>query len=305
MAAGIFSTATAALKSPKGSVLAGGVALAMVWLLGAAGRGSEVIVGHALASPPQAAVPAVPAQAAPIPAPAPAVIAAAAGGFTSEQVQSLQGIIREYLLANPEILADVSKELERKQAAEAAAKAEKFLADNKAKVFTASSDFVLGNAKGDVTVVEFFDYNCGWCKRAIADLQVLTKGDQKVRVVMKEYPIFGGPPSVMAAKAAMASIRQNKYWEFHTALMREKQVTEQNLFVVAERVGLNVARLKTDMADPKIEASIEENIQLGQGLGIEGTPGFVVDAKVNVGYVPADGLKQMLGDVRKTGCKMC
>ncbi len=293
----IISSAAAALKSPKGNVLAGGAILGLLGLFSIAGRGPETATVWSSVSTAQAQEAKAPE--------IKALIAATQNAFSPDQVKALQVIIKDYLLTNPEILADVSKELERKQAAEAAAKAEKFLADNKAKVFTASSDFVLGNAKGDVSVVEFFDYNCGWCKRAVSDLLVLTKGDQKVRVVMKEYPIFGGPASVMAAKAAMASIKQNKYWEFHTALMREKQVTEQNLFTVAEKVGLNVAKLKTDMADPKIEQAIEQNIQLGQGLGIEGTPGFIVDSRVNVGYVPADGLKQMIGDTRKAGCKMC
>ena len=289
-----FSTTSGALASSKARVLAGTGVLATAWLLGGvAGNGPDKVgvksPGPIAAIAQEAAAPAIDKS----------------GKFSPDQVNALHAIIKDYLLTHPEILSDVSKELERKQAAEQAAKAEQFLADNKAKVFTTASDFVMGNAKGDVTVVEFFDYNCGWCKRAVTDIQALTKGDPKVRVVMKEYPIFGGPPSVLAAKAAMASIRQNKYWEFHTALMREKQVTEQNLFVVAEKVGLNVAKLKTDMADPKIDQAIEQNIQVGQGLGIEGTPGFVLDSRVNVGYVPADGMKQMLGEIRKQGCKMC
>ena len=293
MAAGFISTAFAAFKSPKASVLAGTAILGLVGLMTISERGPEGSAAWTMGATPANAQQAKQAP------------SAASKVFTPEQIQALQGLIKEYLLENPEILADVSKELERKQAAEQQARAEKFLADNKAKVFSAPTDFVLGNAKGDITVVEFFDYNCGWCKRAVQDLVTLTKGDQKVRVVLKEYPIFGGPASVLAAKAAMASIKQNKYWEFHAALMREKQVTEQNVFTVAEKVGLNVARLKTDMADPKIERSIQENIELGQGLGIEGTPGFIVDSRVNVGYVPADGLKQMIGETRKTGCKMC
>ncbi len=283
----------------KSALLTGVAALAMVWLVNIAGRGPEsagmATGGSILAT--QAQAQAVVTGTVPV--------ADKTGTFNPDQVKALGAIIKDYLMANPEVLADVSKELERKQAAEQAAKAEKFLVDNKTGVFRSSTDFVLGNAKGDITVVEFFDYNCGWCKRAVQDLMTLTKGDAKVRVVMKEYPIFGGPPSVMAAKAALASIRQNKYWDFHAALMREKQVTEANLFVVAQKVGLDVARLKADMADPKIDKTIEENIQQGQGLGIEGTPGFLVDAKVNVGYVPAEGLKQMIGEARTKGCKIC
>ena len=204
-----------------------------------------------------------------------------------------------------EIMLDVTRELERKQAAEQEAKQRKFMADNKADIFKSAGDFVLGNPKGDITVIEFFDYNCGWCKRAVDDLVKLTKADPRVRVVMKEYPIFGGPDSVLAAKAATAAIKQNKYWEFHTALMREKQVTAANVFTVAQRVGLDVNRLKTDMADPKVERLIQGNIKIGQELGIEGTPGFVLDSRVNVGYVNADGMQKILAEIRKEGCKIC
>ena len=142
------------------------------------------------------------------------------------------------------------------------------------------------------------------CALPIYDLVKLTKADPKVRVVMKEFPIFG-EASAMAAKAAMASVKQGKYWEYHTALMREKQVSKDNLFQIAERVGLNVAKLKTDMADPKLEEALKETTQLAQALSIEGTPGFIVDSKVNVGYLPTEGLQQLIGEIRKTGCKMC
>lgn len=276
----------------KGAVIAGIALLAAVTLLGigAADRrhggsaATSSIVGQAQA------------QGAP---------AGDKSAFTQDQVKALHGIIRDYLMANPEILRDVSQELERKQAAEQAAKAEKFLLSNKAKVFDTGADFVLGNPKGDITVVEFFDYNCGWCKRAVDDLVKLTKADSRVRVVLKEYPIFGGPPSVLAAKAAMASIRQGKYWEYHTALMRERQVTEQNVYAVAQKVGLDVNRLKADMADKKLDAIIEQNISVGQELGIEGTPGFLVDSRINVGYVAADGMQRMIAEIRKAGCKIC
>jgi protein-disulfide isomerase len=289
MAEGIMQRIIGAMSSPKGVIVGGTAALAIVSLLGIAEKGPTTVERQTAGS--MAAI----AQSA---APAP-------GKFSPDQVKELHKVIREYLLANPEVLAEVSQALERKQAAEQAAKAEKFLVEHKPKVFASGADFIVGNPKGDITVVEFFDYNCGWCKRAVDDILKLTKADPRVRVVLKEYPIFGGPPSVLAAKAAMASIKQNKYWEFHAALMREKQVTEQNVFAVAQRVGLDVARLKADMADKKLDVAIQENIEVGQGLGIEGTPGFVVDSRVNVGYVPADGMQRMIADIRKQGCKIC
>jgi protein-disulfide isomerase len=292
MADGMFSAAARALAAPRSVVLGGVALLATVTLLNIGSQNGRDASPMSVASVAHA-------QSAAAPASDPS------GKFTPDQVKALHAIIKDYLLTNPEVLAEVSQALERKQAAEQQAKAEKFLADNKAKVFTTGTDVVIGNPKGDVTVVEFFDYNCGWCKRAVDDLTKLTKADPRVRVVLKEYPIFGGPQSVLAAKAALASVKQGKYWEFHTALMREKQVTEANLFTVAQKVGLDVNKLKADMADKKLDSVIEQNIQVGQGLGIEGTPGFVIDSKVNVGYVPADGIQQMLAEIRKSGCKMC
>ena len=287
MADGAVASALRALTTGKGAIMSGVAAFALVGLLniGKASHGSSVAVSSVQAQT--------------------AAVTDKSGAFTPDQVKSLQAIIKDYLITNPEIMVEVTKELERKQAAEQAAKQERFMSENKPQIFKAAGDFVLGNPAGDVTVIEFFDYNCGWCKRAVEDINKLTKADSKVRVVMKEYPIFGGPDSVLAAKAATASIKQNKYWEFHTALMREKQVTAANLFTVAERVGLNVTRLKADMADPKLDKMIEENIKIGQELGIEGTPGFVLDAKVNVGYVNAEAMQKMLVDIRKAGCKIC
>ncbi len=285
MAAGKKTGGIAALAGRKRKLVAGVGAFALAWL-----GGMAPLLERAPAVPPSAF-----AQAA----------APAAGPFSADQVKALHGIIKDYLLANPEILAEVSQAFERKQAAEQQERAEQFLASNKAEVFNSSADFVLGNPKGDITIVEFFDYNCGWCKRAVDDLVKVTKADPRVRVVLKEYPIFGGPPSVTAARAAMASIKQNKYWEFHTALMREKQVTEQNVYTIAQRVGLDVGRLKADMADKRIEDTIRKNIELGQGLGMEGTPAFLIDSRINVGYVPADGMMKLVAEIRKAGCKMC
>lgn len=241
---------------------------------------------------------------APAAAPSSAPLVAPQTAFSAEQRGAIEQIVREYLLAHPEILMDVSKELENRQAAQQAALAKKVIFDKKAAIFQAPTDFVAGNPKGDITVVEFFDYNCGWCKKALDEISKLTKADPKIRVVLKEMPIFG-ENSTIAAKAAMASNAQGKYWEFHSALMKERQVTKDNVFKIAEKVGLNVEKLKKDMENPAFEAAIKETQELAQQLGIEGTPGFIVDSKVNVGFVPADGLKDMIAEVRKSGCQVC
>lgn len=230
--------------------------------------------------------------------------ATAVGSFSAEQVQSIREIIKSYLIEHPEIMVEVSRELEKKQDALKAVEARKVIAEHKTVLFSGRHDAVLGNPKGDVTVIEFFDYNCGWCKRAVDDVANLVKADPKVRVVMKEFPIFG-ENSAVAAKAAMAASRQGKYWEYHVALMKEKQVTKDNVFTIAQRVGLNIPKLKADMADPEFDRVLAETQQLAQSMGIEGTPAFIVDDRVNVGYVPVSGLQSLLADVRKNGCKVC
>ncbi len=283
-----LKNALAALAAPRGA------ALAAILVVGSTGLLAATVAE-------QAAKPLPPAQ---MLAQATAAPAAAARSFSAAQRSEIEGIIKDYLIAHPEVMMEVSKELEKRQAAMQADEQKKLIVDRKASIFKAPTDFVMGNAQGDVSVVEFFDYNCGWCKKAVDEVVKLTKADPKVRVVLKELPIFG-ENSAIAAKAAMASIKQGKYWDFHVALMKEKQVTKDNVFTIAAKVGLNVEKLKAEMADPAYDAALKENAAIAQALGIEGTPGFIIDARVNVGFVPSDGIKQILADVRKEGCKAC
>ena len=226
------------------------------------------------------------------------------GSFSPAQRESIGQIVRDYLLKNPEVLVEVSAELDKRRKAEEAGKQAQVLVSEKKSIFRSPHDYVLGNPDGDITVVEYFDYNCGWCKRALNEVLKLTEQDKNVRVVMKEFPIFG-EHSTFAAKAALASIKQNKYWEFHTALMQAKQVTTDNTMQIAKSVGIDVAALEKEMQDPVYDKAIAENSRIAQALGMQGTPGFIVDSRVNFGYVPASGLKEMLADVRKEGCKVC
>jgi protein-disulfide isomerase len=277
----------AALTTKEGAVISAAAILGVAGLL---------TLTAAPAPATQPARPIVLAQAA-VPAPA-------SSSFTPAQRAEIEGMIKDYLLAHPEVMVEVSKELEKRQASMQAETNKKVIVDKKTAIFRAPTDFVFGNPKGEISVVEFFDYNCGWCKKAVDEVTKLTKADPNVRVVMKELPIFG-ENSTAAAKAAMASIKQGKYWEFHIALMKEKQVTKDNLFQIAAKVGLNVDKLKADMADPAIDAALKETMTIAQELGIEGTPGFIIDSRVNVGFVPADGIKEILADVRKAGCQAC
>ncbi|MEQ1616231.1 MAG: DsbA family protein [Hyphomicrobiaceae bacterium] len=282
----------ASLTTRQGAVIAAPLVLGLAGVLTLFSGPAPATEPRPLVRLAQAAAPAAPAT------------PATPSTFSPAQRAEIEGIIKSYLIAHPEVMIEISKELEKRQTSLQAESVKKVILERKASIFKAPTDFVLGNLKGEISVVEFFDYNCGWCKKAVDEVNKLTKADPQVRVVMKELPIFG-ENSTIAAKAAMASLRQGKYWDFHIALMKEKQVTKDNVFKIAEKVGINVEKLKADMADPVIEAALKENASLAQELGIEGTPGFVIDSRVNVGFVPADGIKEILADVRKQGCQAC
>ena len=239
---------------------------------------------------------------------APASMSRAAEGksslFTAEQQKEIGRLVRDYLLANPEVLVEVSAELEKRRKIEEEAARSQVLSEQKDQIFRSPHDFVLGDENAKITVVEFFDYNCGWCKRALTEINKFTEKDPNVRIVMKEFPIFGDN-SQFAAKAALASKKQGKYWEFHQALMKERQVTRGNTLDIAKSVGIDVEALKREMENPLYDQVLAENTQIAQALGMQGTPGFIIDSKVNYGYLPANELHEMVADIRKEGCKIC
>ena len=224
--------------------------------------------------------------------------------MNSDQREAFGKLVREYLLANPDLLTEIEQ---RRNEIRAKREEEQRLAQlksDKDKIFRSPHDFVLGNENGDITVVEYFDYNCGWCKRALNEVANLAKEDNNVRIVMKEFPIFG-EHSTFAAKAAMAARKQGKYWDLHVALMRAERVTTHNTLDIAKSVGIDVDALKEEMKNPIYDQAIAENTQIATQLGMQGTPAFIVDSQVNFGYVPLEGLKQMLASIRKAGCKIC
>jgi protein-disulfide isomerase len=297
MSSASLSGLVAALMTKKGAAVGAVAALAAA--------GALLTFGSQSPSTPSATAQLNPGGSAQ-PAPSPPLISLSdeTSPFTPQQKQTIEKIVRDYLIQNPELMMEVSKELEKRQTLLQAAEHKRIISEKKASIFAAKSDFVIGNPSADITVVEFFDYNCGWCKRAVDEVTKLVKADPNVRVVFKELPIFG-ENSTFAAKAAMASIHQGKYWDFHLALMKERQVTKENVLRIAENVGLNVAKLKEDMANPAYDLALKETSQIAQSLGIEGTPGFIVDAKVSVGFVPADGLQEMIAEIRRAGCQVC
>lgn len=223
----------------------------------------------------------------------------AAAEIAPAQRAAIEGIIHDYLINNPDVLIEALRGAEDRLNREADDKATKVLADRRAEIFDDPATPVGGNPRGDVSIVEFFDYRCPYCKQVLPTLQTLLKEDPKLRFVYKEMPVLGAQ-SVLAAHAALAAQRQGKYEAFHNALMATKgQITEDTVYKVAASVGLDVERLKQDMAAPEIERALQANLALAGALNIRGTPGFIIGNHIVPGALDLDALKNMIADARK------
>jgi protein-disulfide isomerase len=230
---------------------------------------------------------------------------ASAETFNDAQKAEMGEIIRGYLMEHPEILREMAAKLEANDKLAEENQRGKALLTFKNDIFKTAADPTIGNPKGDVTVVEFMDYNCGWCKKSMSEVSTLLKADTNLKVVFKEFPIFG-EHSEYAARAALAAQNQGKYWELHQALFsQEGQVTTDIVNQLAEGLGLDMTKLKTDIESPEIGVRIAANMQLGKDLAINGTPAFIIDDKVYGGYLPLDGMNDAVTAVRANGCKLC
>ena len=233
---------------------------------------------------------------------APGMLAAPGEALQEKQIVD---VVRNYLTKNPEILVEMTTELDKRQAAEQAAKQQKIISDNADAIFRSPLAFVAGNPDGDVSVVEFFDYNCGYCRRALPDVVKLVDNDKKVRLVLKELPIFG-EDSEAASKAALAAHRQGKYFEMHQKLFTEPgKADKEKALRIAGELGLDVAQLEKDMADPEIQKSLDEAKELAQKLGLQGTPLYLIGDHVIPGAPDDlyDQLTKNVAEIRENGCK--
>ncbi len=237
-------------------------------------------------------------------------VAPAASGpspFSDDQKSAIEQIIKNYLLTNPEVMVDVQQALESKMEKINAEKAKVAIQSNASEIYRRADAPTVGNLKGDVTIVEFFDYNCGYCKRGFGDLAKLIESDSKVKVIMKELPILS-KGSEEAARVAIAAKAQGKYWEFHKALITSRgQANEASALKIAEKLGLDMAKLKVDMASETTKSEIATVRQLAQKMGIQGTPHFLVGEHAIPGAPENlfETLTQLVAQVRKEGCKVC
>ena len=225
-------------------------------------------------------------------------VPAAAAEFTSEQRQVIETIVRDYLTKHPEVMLDALQAAEDKIKSESRDKASAALVTRRHEVLDDPDTPIGGNPKGDVSLVEFFDYRCPYCKQVEPALEALLGQDKQLRFVYKEFPVLG-PESVTAARAALASRKQGKYDAMHRALMNLKgQINEEAVLKVASSVGLDGERLKRDMAAPEIDRMLKANTNLAEALDIRGTPGFVIGDEIVPGAIGLDGLKDLIDAAR-------
>ncbi len=236
-----------------------------------------------------------------VPAPAKAELSAA-------QRTEIEGVIKDYLLKNPDVIREVLVEMERKQKADEESARSKAVTDLAPQLFNSTRQAVLGNPNGKITLVEFFDYNCGYCKKALDDVAKLVKAEPELRLVIKDFPVLG-PGSVEAAEVATAMRNQakgDKYWQYHTKLMQTRgQIGKTQALAVAKEMGADMDKLAKDVANPETRASLQEVMALADKLQLSGTPTFVLGDEVIVGAVGQDELRTRIGNMRKCGKTAC
>ena len=227
---------------------------------------------------------------------------ASAQSFSEPQREEIGKIVKEYLIKHPEVLQEAMAELEKRQQLAETEKARSAIKNHTEALFNSPRQVTLGNPQGDVTFVEFFDYNCGYCKRALDDMMQLMAKDPKLKVVLKEFPVLG-PNSTEAARIAVAVRMQDKtgkkYLEFHQKLLTGRgQVDKARALAVAKEIGLDMARLDKDLKSDEIDATLSESMKLAEALGLNGTPSYVINNDVVIGAVGLAALGQKIQAAR-------
>jgi len=219
--------------------------------------------------------------------------------LSEKQQEAVKKLVHDYLMEHPEAVMEALQAFREKERLAEEESAKKAMAQRGDELNHDPNSVVFGNPEGDVTVVEFFDYHCPYCKAMIDSVLDTVNNDGKVRLVMKELPILG-PDSVYAARAAIASRKQHLYPEFHKALMHMKgPLNENSVMQTAASVGLNVDQLKQDMDDKEVESIISANMNLARAIKVDGTPGWVVGDKLTSGAMSPQAFKQLIDDARK------
>jgi protein-disulfide isomerase len=218
---------------------------------------------------------------------------------TKTELSAFERRVHAYLMSHPEVILDSVEALRRRSEAAKAIEQRQAVAALQGRLADPGPLPVAGNPAGDVTVVEFFDYRCPYCRRVVPEVKALLAADGKVRFVFKEYPVLG-PDSVVAARAAVASARQGKYLQMHDALMtHENGLNEAAVMEIARGLGLDLARLRADMAAPETTGLLQDTIALGRRAGVDGTPAFIIGREVVPGYTSAANLRAAVERARR------
>ena len=222
----------------------------------------------------------------------------AAADFTPEQKKEIEAVIQDFLANHPDLLLQAIEKADDKLKSDAKDKAARTLAEHRQQVFDDPASPVAGNPNGNVTLVEFFDYRCPYCKQVEPALEKLLAADHQLRLVYKEFPVLG-PDSETAAHVALAARKQGKYDAFHRAMMAATgHIDEGVIYKVAASAGLDVDRLKQDAKSPDVDKAVSANLDLGNSLGIDGTPGFIVGDQIVDGAMPLSQLQQLIATAR-------
>lgn len=213
--------------------------------------------------------------------------------LSGEDRAAIEDVVRNYILENPQIIVEALDILQAREQAAAAERQRQVIEERGDQLMGGSSPFI-GNPDGDVVLVEFFDYNCGYCKRMLEPMNQLVEEDSGLKIVMKEFPILA-ESSMVAARAALAAQEQDLYHAYHNALMGHRgSLDEGVIFDLAEEVGLDVDRLRRDMESEAVAQEITANLELARALGVRGTPAFVIGGELIPGAVGYDALRQAI-----------
>lgn len=214
--------------------------------------------------------------------------------------KAIEEIVRQYILEHPEIIAEALERLQERERLAQEQAQRQALQQSAAMLYRNPMTPEHGNPNGDAVIVEFFDYQCGYCKRVFPAFMSVVESDKNLRVIWKELPILG-PVSRFASRAAMASAEQGKYFDYHVALMSLRgRLTEKKVMETAKNVGLDMNRLIKDMGSAKIDRYLDETLQLAESLGINGTPAFLIGNQLVPGAISADQMRQIIAQTRKS-----
>ena len=218
--------------------------------------------------------------------------------FSALQKNDIRNTVREYLLNNPEVIVEALEALQTQQQNSQQQQNNGAIAANMEQLVGSRRDPFIGNPDASVTIVEFFDYQCPYCKRMAPELAKIVAEDPDVKIIFKEFPVFGRE-SILAARAALASAKQGKYREFHMAIMGLRGAPSENaIFRVASRLGMDMDRLRRDMQSPSIETQIQTNLQLARAVGVRGTPAYVIGDQLVPGAMSLDQMRQLIAEKR-------